>query len=122
MADVLTILRQYNVSKKDIIDREDQVFFGDLAWRKYVKTNYVVWGTGRDGIPKEYYTLDCILFLLKNVHLPHPLYVREAAAGSVPVVRRPDRKDLLSYLNGENQTSASIDKSAPLEIPLQRRA
>ncbi|KAL5011516.1 hypothetical protein ScPMuIL_010067 [Solemya velum] len=122
MADVLTILRQYNVSKKDIIDREDQVVFGDLAWQKNVKTNYVVWGTGKDGIPKEYYTLDCILFLLKNVHLPHPLYVREAAAASVPVVRRPDRKDLLSYLNGENQTSASIDKSAPLEIPLQRPA
>lgn len=44
MADVLTILRQYNVSKKDIIDREDQVVFGDLAWQKNVKTNYVVWG------------------------------------------------------------------------------
>ena len=35
--------------------------------------------TGKDSIGKEYYTLDCILFLLKNVHLAHPLYVREAA-------------------------------------------
>lgn len=41
-------------------------------------------------------------------------------ANSVPVVRRPDRKDLLAYLNGETTTSASIDKSAPLEISLQR--
>jgi len=32
------------------------------------------------------------------------------------VIRRPDRKDLLAYLNGETTTSASIDKSAPLEI------
>jgi len=35
-------------------------------------------------------------------------------------VRRPDRKDLLAFLNGESTTSASIDKSAPLEISLQR--
>ncbi|WAR31307.1 CDC73-like protein, partial [Mya arenaria] len=76
--------------------------------------------TGKDGLSKEYYTLDCILFLLKNVQLAHPLYVREAAASSVQVVRRADRKDLLAFLNGETTTSASIDKSAPLEISLQR--
>jgi parafibromin len=35
------------------------------------------------------------------------------------VVRRPDRKDLLAYLNGETATSLNIDKSAPLEIPTQ---
>lgn len=40
----------------------------------------------------------------------------------MPVVRRPDRKDLLAYLNGETASSANIDKSAPLEIPLQRPA
>lgn len=34
-------------------------------------------------------------------------------------MRRPDRKDLLAYLNGETATSVSIDKSAPLEIPTQ---
>lgn len=42
------------------------------------------------------------------------LYVQ---GGNVPVVRRPDRKDLLSYLSGETASSGSIDKSAPLEIP-----
>ncbi|OWF44257.1 parafibromin-like [Mizuhopecten yessoensis] len=120
MADVLSLVRQYNINKKEIIEKDDQVIFGELAWPSNVKTNYVVWGTGKDGIVKEYYTLDCILFLLRNVHLQHPLYVREAAAAEVPVVRRPDRKDLLSYLNGETTSSASIDKSAPLEIPLQR--
>jgi hypothetical protein len=40
-------------------------------------------------------------------------------AENIPVVRRPDRKDLLAYLNGETASSASIDKSAPLEIPMQ---
>lgn len=34
-------------------------------------------------------------------------------------MNRPDRKELLAYLNGEIQTCASIDKSAPLEIPTQ---
>jgi parafibromin len=36
------------------------------------------------------------------------------------VVPRPDRKELLSYLYGETQTSSSIDKNAPLEITMQR--
>ncbi|XP_074654028.1 parafibromin-like isoform X2 [Tubulanus polymorphus] len=120
MADVLSVLRQYTIAQKTISNKDDQVIFGEFAWPKSAKTNYLVWGTGKDGIAKEYYTLDCILFLLKNVQLAHPLYVRQAAAANVPVVRRPDRKDLLAYLNGETNTSASIDKSAPLEISLQR--
>ncbi|ESP00596.1 hypothetical protein LOTGIDRAFT_186348, partial [Lottia gigantea] len=116
MADVLTLLRQYNINKKDIIEKDDQVIFGEFAWPKNVKTNYVAWGTGKDGIAKEYYTLDSILFLLKNVHLQHFMYVKEAVANNLHVVRRPDRKDLLAYLNGVIVTSANIDKSAPLEI------
>ncbi|XP_064616163.1 parafibromin-like [Liolophura sinensis] len=122
MADALSLLRQYNINKKEIIEKDDQVIFGEFAWPKTTKTNYLVWGTGKDGIAKEYYSLDCILFLLKNVNLAHPLYVRESAAAHVPVVRRPDRKDLLAYLNGEITNSTSIDKSAPLEISLQRPA
>ncbi|KAJ8038891.1 Parafibromin [Holothuria leucospilota] len=121
MADVLSILRQYNINKKKIIEKDDQVLFGEFSWPKDAKTNYVIYGTGRDGVtPKEYYTLDSMLFLLKNVQLNHSLYVRRAAAENIPVVRRPDRRDLLAYLNGETATSASIDKSAPLDIALQR--
>lgn len=40
-------------------------------------------------------------------------------ADNVPGVRLPDRKDLLAYLNGKTNTSNSIDKSAPMEIPTQ---
>lgn len=39
--------------------------------------------TGKEGQPKEYYTLDSILFLLNNVHLPHPSYVRRAAVSGL---------------------------------------
>jgi len=49
------------------------------------------------------------------------VYVRQAAADSIPVVRRPDRKDLLAYLNGETAASSAIDKAAPIEIPIQVR-
>lgn len=49
------------------------------------------------------------------------MYVRQAAADSIPVVRRPDRKDLLAYLNGETAASSAIDKAAPIEIPIQVR-
>lgn len=34
-------------------------------------------------------------------------------------MNRPDRKELLAFLNGETVNCASIDKSAPLEIPTQ---
>lgn len=47
------------------------------------------------------------------------MYVRQAAAENIPVVRRPDRKELLAYLNGETASCSAIDKSAPLEIPTQ---
>ncbi|KAK6631836.1 accessory factor associated with RNA polymerase II [Polyplax serrata] len=119
MADPLSLLRQYNVNKKEIIEKDGQIIFGEFSWPKNVKTNYLIWGSGKDGAPKEYYTLECLLFILKNVQLTHAVYVRQAAAELIPAVRRPDRKDLLTYLNGETSTSASIDKSAPLEIPTQ---
>lgn len=117
MADPLSLLRQYNVNKKPISEKGNQIIFGEYSWPKSVKTNYLIWGSGKEGTPKEYYTLESLLFLLKNVHLSHPVYVRQAATENINIVRRPDRKDLLAYLNGETATSASIDKSAPIEIP-----
>lgn len=45
--------------------------------------------------------------------------MRQAAAENIPVVRRPDRKELLAYLNGETASCSAIDKSAPLELPTQ---
>ncbi|KAK7086442.1 accessory factor associated with RNA polymerase II [Halocaridina rubra] len=119
MADPLSILRQYNVNTKEIITKGDNIIFGEFSWPKTVKTNYLVYGSGKDGGPKEYYSLECLLFLLKHVSLAHPSYVRKAAAENIPVVRRPDRRELLAYLSGETSTAASIDKSAPLEIPTQ---
>lgn len=120
MADVLSVLRQYSIQKKEIVVQEDKVTFGrEFSWPKTVKTNYVVWGSGTQGRPREHYTLECILFLLNNVHLSHPAYVRLAVKANIPVVRRPDRKDLLAYLSGEASTCASIDRGAPAQLGLQ---
>ena len=56
-----------------------------------------------------------------NTDQSYDIYVLNLKqAARIPVVRLPDRKDLLAYLNGETNQSASIDKSAPLEISLQR--
>ena len=119
MADPLSLLRTYNTQRKTIIERDGQVIFGEFSWPKTVKSNYIQWGTGKDGTPKDYYTLECLLYLLNNITLQHPVYVRQAASEDIPIVRRPDRKDLLAYLKGEIATSASIDRSAPLEMPTQ---
>ncbi|KAH8420844.1 hypothetical protein KR222_006504 [Zaprionus bogoriensis] len=119
MADPLSLLRQYNINKKEIIERDNQIIFGEFSWPKNVKTNYLKYGSGKKGAPREYYTLECLLYLLKNVMLQHSVYVRQCAAEDIPAVNRPDRKELLAYLNGETPTCASIDKSAPLEIPTQ---
>lgn len=80
---------------------------------------YFNYRSGKEGTEKKYYTLESLIFFLKHVQLTHPVYVRQAAAENIPSVRRPDRKDLLAYLNGETTTSAAIDKSTPLEIPIQ---
>jgi parafibromin len=76
--------------------------------------------TGKDGRPKDYYTLECLAFLIKNRDLQHPLYVKNAGTRNISVVSRPDRRELLMYLDGEIETTPSIDKNAPLEITMQR--
>lgn len=120
MADPLSLLRQFHMQRKTIVERDNHIIFGEFSWPKTVKTNHVIYGcTGKDGTAKDYYTLECLLYLLKNITLQHPVYVRQAASEDIPIVRRPDRKDLLAYLKGETSTATSIDKSAPLEMPTQ---
>ncbi|PAA70381.1 hypothetical protein BOX15_Mlig009905g1 [Macrostomum lignano] len=120
MADVLSIIRDYTIKNKEIVEKDDEVIFGDFAYPKSTKTNYIIWGTNRPDSSKDYYTLECILYLLRNVRHNHAQYVRTAAAAGVPVVRLPDRRDLLNYLTGKSATSDKIDRSAPLDMSAQR--
>ncbi|XP_060042454.1 parafibromin-like [Erinaceus europaeus] len=118
MADVLGILRQFYMEQKEIVVRGDYVTFGEFSWPKSVQTNYVACGSGKDGEAREYYTLECLLFFLMHAQLPHVVYVRKAASEHIPVVRRPDRKDLLSYLNGEVSTCMGLERTGPVQMRL----
>ena len=44
MADPLSSLRQYNVNKKENVERGNLICFGESCWRKNVNTNYLVYG------------------------------------------------------------------------------
>ncbi|KAH9283560.1 Parafibromin [Echinococcus granulosus] len=107
MADVLGLLREYHIGNKEIVETNEEVIFGEFAWPKSAKTNYVMWGTGKDGAPKDYYTLNCIVYLLKN-------------AAGIPVVRLPDRRELLNYLNGDATSAPNIDRTVPVDITIRR--
>jgi len=43
MADCLTLLRQYNIQKKEIVERDGLVIFDQIAWPRNAKTNYLVY-------------------------------------------------------------------------------
>lgn len=87
MADPLTLLRQFNINKRDVSEKEDVIIFGEFSYPKNVKTNYMIYKAG-EGATKDYYTLEALHFILKNVSIPHPIYVQKAAAAKVPVVNR----------------------------------
>lgn len=53
-------------------------FFIESTLQKHI--NFVfLFSTGKDNTPKDYYTLESIVFLLKNVELQHANYVKKAA-------------------------------------------
>lgn len=114
MADPLSQLRQFHINGREIKEHNDYIIFGDHGWPKTVNTNYQIYSTEDDKSKKEYYTLECLLYFLKNMDVAHHHYVRQAGAHNIPVVHRPDRKNLLAYLKGEQQTSSGIDKNAPI--------
>ena len=75
------------------------IMFGEFSWPKAVKTNFRIVGwDGKDASQWEYYTLESLLYFLKNTTKTHPQYVRDAAGLGIEPVSRPDRRALLAYL------------------------
>ena len=62
------------------------------------------------GEEKEYYTLGCLLYFLKNQKEQHGVYVKQAGSEGIPVVSRPDRKDLEFYLTDPKSVPSQIKK------------
>ena len=58
----------------------------------------------------DYYTLECLLYFLKNIKRSHPDYVKQAR-GEVPIVHRPDRRSG-KELRGFFYSSSGITKIA----------
>lgn len=52
MTDALSLIREYTIAKKQIEKRDGLVYLGDFCWDLKSETNYMVYGTGRDGNPK----------------------------------------------------------------------
>lgn len=111
MSDPLKLLREYIISSKTIKEKDDYIIFGDTAFLKTAKTNYLVWNKKDD-----YYTLDSLYFFYKKRALQHTAYVKEAAEKKIQIVTRADRKTLEDYLLKEKleKLPASIDLSAPI--------
>lgn len=42
MADPLSLLRQYNINKKEIVERTDEIIFDEFSFSKNAKTNYLI--------------------------------------------------------------------------------
>ena len=94
------------MNKMHLDVRDDTVYCdNDFVCYKNVKTNYVISSKGE--VPREFYTVEAVLFLLENVALVHSDYCRLANSSNVPAIRRPDRKGLLKYLTGEADTYPS---------------
>ncbi|XP_063723200.1 parafibromin-like [Symsagittifera roscoffensis] len=118
MADCLSVLREYRMTKKPIKVEDDLVIFGDKAWPKDTKTNYIRYDANSG--QEDYYTLFSLVDFLDNINLPHHHYVKESSSKQIPVVRLPDRKDLENYLQGITSSSTRIDRTAPIQIAIPR--
>lgn len=66
MADPLSLLRQYNIKKREIVERENQIIFGEFSWPKNVKTNYLKYG---------YVFVYCVLDATKHHQIHGYVYI-----------------------------------------------
>ncbi|KAI6654411.1 Parafibromin-like [Oopsacas minuta] len=118
MVDCLSLLRTYNINRKEIVERDDFIIFDQSAFPRSTKTNYQIFKAVVDKTPKDYYTLETLLFLLKHASMIHAHYLPKANNAKIPPIRFPDRRSLLNYLNGDIDTAPGIDKNGPMDMPV----
>ena len=71
MTDALSLIREYTIAKKQIEKRDGLVYLGDFCWDLKSETNYMVYGTGRDGNPKGMILpTRILLFHMTNITAP----------------------------------------------------
>ncbi|KAM7259499.1 hypothetical protein ACFE04_015240 [Oxalis oulophora] len=113
--DPLTVLREYTMRGEldKIVTVHNEFRFGnDYIFPCSIQTSFL-----RNKEKGKYYSLESLIFLLKNLNIPHNLYVQIANEKRIQVVTLPDRKPLLDYLTGKtahNPTSTSLQQSTAI--------
>lgn len=107
--DPLSALRDFTIrGELDKIVRVNEEFrFGsDYSFPCSAETAY----RSKQG---NLYTLETLVYYIKNHHLKHTDYFQNTRIQGVPSVTFPDRKPLLDYLTGKVSTSDSIEFLVP---------
>ncbi|XP_057817080.1 protein CDC73 homolog isoform X2 [Cryptomeria japonica] len=107
--DPLSVLRDYTI-RGDLDNVKavgDDFHFGeDYRFPCNIDTAY----RSKQG---SLYTLECLVFFVKNAHLKHTEYMQQARVQKLQIVTYTDRKPLLDYLEGKINTTDAIELVAP---------
>lgn len=107
--DPLSVLRDFTI-RGDLesirVVGEDFHFGEDYRFPSNIDTAY----RSKQG---SLYTLECLVFFLKNVHLKHTEYMQQARLQKLQTVIFTDRKPLQDYLEGKISTTDAIELVAP---------
>ncbi|MCO5548587.1 hypothetical protein L7F22_002047 [Adiantum nelumboides] len=110
--DSLSILREYTMRSdlESIKQVGDEFHFGDeYRFLCNMDTAY----RSKQG---SLYTLDSLVFFVKNTHMKHTDYMQQARALKLQTVTFIDRKALLDYLEGRVQNTDAIELLAPTTV------
>jgi len=107
--DPLSVLRDYTI-RGDLesikVVGEDFHFGEDYRFPSNIDTAY----RSKQG---SLYTLECLVFFLRNAHLKHTEYMQQARLQKLQTVNFTDRKPLQDYLEGKISTTDAIELVAP---------
>lgn len=107
--DPLSALRDYTIRGEldRIVRVNDEFRFGsDYSFPCAAETAY----RSKQG---SLYTLETLLYFVRNHHLKHIEYLQKARTQGIPAVTLPDRKPLLEYLQGKVSSSDAIEFIVP---------
>ncbi|XP_057958134.1 protein CDC73 homolog [Malania oleifera] len=107
--DPLSALRDFTVRGEldKIVRVGDEFRFGsDYIFPSSAETAY----RSKQG---NLYTLETLLFFVKNHHIKHTEYLQNARTHRLPTVTLPDRKPLLDYLQGKVLSADAIEFVVP---------
>jgi parafibromin len=108
--DPLSVLRDFTIRNDlDTIDRAG----GDYRFGSSGHTFPCTIETAYRSKQGYLYTLETLVFFIKNFHLKHHDYIRVAGSQKIPAVTLLDRKPLADYLHGHVSSSDAIEFIPP---------